>query len=200
MTRDTETLFYNHRLIIDAKVATEPRAWLISKVNRISPNGICRITLSQDTFDQHKDYIEYDDDGNIVGMWADYYSSNITPTEVAYDEEETESSDDTTSTATTYTSKVTCSGRAQIKIGSSAKTLTVTFMDEDGNASDYQSGEWSFMIDGEDASSVLTLTSVSDGKVKVKFVGGEEYSNKLLTASFISGTISSSLDLEILPL
>jgi len=46
MTRDTETLFYNHRMIIDAKVETEPRAWLISKINRISPNGICRITLT----------------------------------------------------------------------------------------------------------------------------------------------------------
>jgi hypothetical protein len=51
MTRETETLFYNIRMIIDAKVETEPRAWLISKVNRISPNGICRVTLTQDNFD-----------------------------------------------------------------------------------------------------------------------------------------------------
>lgn len=29
----------------------EPRAWLISKINRISPDGIVRVTLTQDTFD-----------------------------------------------------------------------------------------------------------------------------------------------------
>ena len=46
MNKDTETLFYNHRMIIDTKVDSEPRAWLISKVNRISPNGICRVTLT----------------------------------------------------------------------------------------------------------------------------------------------------------
>jgi len=51
MTRETETLFYNIRMIIDANVETEPRCWLISKVNRISPTGICRVTLTQDNFD-----------------------------------------------------------------------------------------------------------------------------------------------------
>lgn len=67
MARETETLFYNIRMIIDAKVESEPRAWLISKINRISPNGICRVTLTQDIFDQHKDFIEKDGNGNIVG-------------------------------------------------------------------------------------------------------------------------------------
>jgi len=51
MTRETETLFYNHRMIVDTKVESEPRVWLISKINRISPNGICRVTLYQDKFD-----------------------------------------------------------------------------------------------------------------------------------------------------
>ena len=85
MTRDTETLFYNIRMIVDTKVETEPRSWLISKVNRISPNGICRVTLAQDIFNPHTDYIEKDEDGNIVGLWADYYKSNIEPTEVPED-------------------------------------------------------------------------------------------------------------------
>ena len=76
MTRDTETLFYNVRMLVDTKV-DNPRAWLISKVNRISPNGICRITLAQDIFDQHTDYIEKDKNGDIIGMWANYYKSNI---------------------------------------------------------------------------------------------------------------------------
>ena len=84
MTRDTETLFYNHRLIIDTFVESEPRAWLISKVNRISPNGICRVTLTQDTYNQHTDYIEHDENGNIIGMWANWFSSVIEPEEVIY--------------------------------------------------------------------------------------------------------------------
>lgn len=57
-----------------------------------------------------------------------------------------------------------------------------------------------FTIDGDDASKLLTLTPISDGKVKVKFDGDDTYINKILTATFTSGDLSSSLDLEILPL
>ena len=193
MTRDTETLFYNHRMIIDAKVESEPRAWLISKINRISPNGIVRVTLTQDTFDQHKDYIEHDIDGNIIGMWADYYSSAITPEEVQYDEPPTPS-------VSTTTCSVTCSGKPQLKIGGSAKTLTVTFYNKDGEAIAYQSGIWSYTIDNNDASSLLTITPVEDGKIKVKFSGGDDYINKILTVTFTSIDISSSINIEILAL
>lgn len=189
MARDTETLFYNHRMIIDTFVESEPRAWLISKVNRISPNGICRVTLTQDTFDQHKDYIEHDINGNIVGMWADYYSSAIQPEEVIYDEP-----------SENNIAVISCSGRSQLKIGGSAKTLTVTFYDENGNAIEYQSGIWSYTIDEVDVSELLTLTPLSDDKVKIKFNGGDEYINKILRASFVSGQIDSYLDIEILPL
>jgi len=49
-------------------------------------------------------------------------------------------------------------------------------------------------------SNLLTLTPVSDRKVKVKFDGDDTYINKILTATFTSGDLSSSLDLEILPL
>lgn len=188
MTHDTETLWYNIRMIIDTKVETEPRAWLISKVNRISPNGICRTTLTQDTFNQHTDFIEHDESGNIVGMWADYFSSNITPTPVDVDE------------PTTITSSITCSGKQQLKIGGSAKALSVTFYDENGEIIDYQSGEWNYMIDDVDALDLLTITEVSDGKIKVKFDGDDSYINKILHVTFTSGDISSSLDLEILPL
>lgn len=188
MTRDTETLFYNHRMIIDAKVESEPRAWLISKVNRISPNGVCRVTLTQDTFDQHKDYIEHDEFGDITGMWADYFSSNIQPILVDID------------TPSTLTSSITCSGKPQLKVGGSAKTLTVVFYDENGEPTDYQSGEWSYTIDDADVSDLLTVTNVADGKIKVKFDGDDSYINKILKVTFTLGDIISTLDLEILPL
>ena len=188
MTRETETLFYNHRMIIDAKVEAEPRVWLISKINRISPNGICRITLTQDTFDQHADYIERDDDGNIIGMWANYNSSVIEPTPVIPDE------------PIDFTAIVSCSGKHQLKIGGSSKTLAVTFYTADGEVADYQPGEWSYLVDDEDITSLLTITPVSDDKIKIIFNGDDNYINKILTVTFTSGDISASLDLEILPL
>lgn len=191
MNRDTETLWYNTRMLIDSKIYgknSEPRAWLISKINRISPNGVCRVTLTQDTYNQHTDYIEYDESGDIIGMWADYYRSSIEPAPIIPDE------------PSDITVVISCTGKHQLKVGGSAKTLTASFIDVDGNPSEYQSGDWSFTIDGDDASNLLTLTPVSDGKVKVKFDGDDTYINKILTATFTSGDLSSSLDLEILPL
>jgi hypothetical protein len=104
MTRETETLFYNHRMIIDTFVEAEPKAWLISKTNRLSPNGICRVTLTQDVFDQHRDYIERDVIGKIIGMWADYYVSNIEPSPVEPDISEDGELD-------AFSSTITCSGK-----------------------------------------------------------------------------------------
>ena len=188
MTRDTETLFYNHRLIIDTKVESEPRAWLISKVNRISPNGICRVTLTQDTYNQHTDYIEHDKSENIIGMWADYYRSSIEPAPIIPDEQ------------SDIVAAISCSGKHQLKIGGSSKTLAVTFYTADGEVADYQPGEWSYLVDNEDITSLLTITPVSDDKIKIIFNGDDNYINKILTVTFTSGDISASLDLEILPL
>lgn len=178
-------------MLIDSKLYgndSESRAWLISKVNRISPNGTVRVTLTQDSYDQHKDYIEYNHEGKIIGAWADWFSSNIQPTPVDID------------TPSTIISSITCSGKQQLKVGGSAKTLTVVFYDENGEPTDYQSGEWVFAIDDANASDLLTITTVADGKIKVKFNGDDSYINKILKVTFTSGEISSSLDLEILPL
>ena len=193
MTRETETLFYNIRMIIDAKVESEPRAWLISKVNRISPNGICRVTLTQDNFDQHNDYVEKDEDGNIVGMWANYFNSNVKPTPVIQD-------DDTT-LFSSVTSKITCSGRPQIKIGGSAKTFTVRYYDyNDEEILDHVTGSWEFFIDGESLPNNLMNLSYQDNKVKVKFLGDDSYIGKILTIKNISEDAVSELQIEIIAL
>ena len=192
MTRETETLFYNIRMIIDAKVETEPRAWLISKVNRISPSGICRVTLTQDNFDQHNDYIEKDKDGNIIGMWANYWSSNIEPTPVMQDND---------SISSPITSRITCSGKPQFRIGGSAKTFTVTYYDyNDEELPDYEAGDWSFIIDGISVPNELLTLTLSGNKIKVKFLGDDSYIGKILTITNTSGDIISSLDVEIIAL
>lgn len=124
-------------------------------------------------------------------MWADYYSSNIKPEEVIYDDPQPD--------ITTITSSITCSGKSQIRIGGSAKTLTVTFYEE-GEATDFQSGYWRFEIDDINVDNLITITDVADGKIKIKFNGDDSYINKIMKVTFISGGISSSLSLEILPL
>ena len=193
MTRETETLFYNIRMIIDAKVESEPRAWLISKVNRISPNGICRVTLTQDNFDQHNDYVEKDEDGNIVGMWANYFNSNVEPTPVIQDDE--------TAIFSSTISKITCSGRPQLKIGGSAKTFTVRYYDyNDEEILDHVTGSWEFFIDGESLPNNLMNLSYQDNKVKVKFLGDDSYIGKILTIKNTSEDTVSELQIEIIAL
>ena len=187
MNSISETIFYNQRFLISAPIS-EPLAWRLTKVEDIFPKGVRRLTFAADTYNQHTDYIERDNSGNIIGMYADYFVGSVAPTPIVPDE----SSD--------ITVVISCTGKRQLKIGGSAKTLTASFIDVDGNSVEYQSGDWAFTIDGDDASNLLTLTHVSEGKVKVKFDGDDTYINKILTATFTSGDLSSSLDLEILPL
>ena len=191
MTRETETLFYNIRLIVDAMVETEPRTWLISKVNRISPTGICRVTMTQDIFDQHTDFIEKDENGNIIGMWANYFNSNIEPTPVDIDD----------TLPSSITSVITCSGKPQFKIGGSAKTFTVTYYDENGQKmSDYTVGKWTFKIDDTSIPSELLVLTEMDNTIKVKFLGDDSYIGKIFTVINTSGDVVSSLNIEIIAL
>jgi len=54
-------------------------------------------------------------------MWGDYYSSAIEPTPITPDEQ------------SDITVVISCTGKHQLKVGGSAKTLTVSFIDSDGN-------------------------------------------------------------------
>lgn len=191
MSRDVETLTYNIRMIIDSKVKSEPRAWLISKINRISPNGICRVTLAQDVYDEHSDYIECDSDGNIIGMWANYYSSNIEPVSVNIDD----------GIPSTVTAKIICSGKPQFKIGGSAKTFTVTFYDnENQEITDHEVGSWALFIDDVAVPNTLLELTTDGNKLKVKFLGDDSYIGKILTVTNTSDDIETSIQTEIIAL
>lgn len=180
-------------MIIDSclyNADAEPRAWLISKINRLSPDGIARVTLAQDVFDQHNDYIERDSDGTVIGMWADYFNSNIEPTFVPED-----------TTYSSITSKITCSGKPQFKVGGSAKTFTVTFYDnENQEMTDHQVGSWALSIDGDALSNTLFSLTEDGNKAKIKFLGDDSYIGKIITITNSSGNVVSSLDVEIIPL
>lgn len=188
LNRDTEKIFYNQRLIIDAKVITEPRVWQVSKINRISPNGIVRATIVQKQFDPHTDYIELDSDGNVVAMWASYYSDGVTADNPQDDPDPLVYSSITFSGAKT----------PQMKIGGNAKTFTVAFYRE-GVEINHKLGNWSYEINGTDASDLIQETVVSENQVKIKFIGDESHIGEILTVSFTSESgIKSSVEMNLI--
>lgn len=200
MNSISETIFYNQRFVISAPIP-EPVCWRITKVEDVNPKGIRRLTFAQDIWDQHKDYIEKDESGNVIGMYADWFKSDITPTTVLPDIPRDE--DDHSILIPSITSLITVTGKPQFRIGGSAKTFTITFKNEEGEIlPDHDPGVWSFYIGDELLqNNLFDLTLLDDGvKIKVKFLGDDSYIGKILTVKNISEEITASLDIEILPL
>lgn len=193
LNRDTEHLYYNTYLVIDANILTEPRVWQISKINRSNSKGIAIFTCAQDLANQHTLKADYDEDGNVVAWWADWKQSKVEPVPAVQDDE--------TTIFSSTTSKITCSGRPQIKIGGSAKTFTVRYYDyNDEEISDHVTGSWEFFIDGESLPNNLMNLSYQDNKVKVKFLGDDSYIGKILTIKNTSEDAVSELQIEIIAL
>ena len=186
LNRDTEHLFYNQRMILDNKVLTEPRAWRITKVNRLANNGLCLTTLAQDKFDEFKDYVEKDEYGNVVGMWADYYQEPLIPKD---DEEE----------ALEVHSSITYTGtKPEVKIGGNYKTFTVKFYDKSDNELSVREGLWLFHVDEEEVSELIDYIPSGEGKIKLKFIGSELYIGKVLRVGYESTDgIKSSVEMNI---
>lgn len=186
LTRTTEHLFYNQRMIVDNFVLTQPRAWQISKVNRIHQNGVVLVTLKQDRFDQTRDYIELDDNGNVIGMWADYYAESIQPIPDVEDN---------------IYAVITYAAKPQIKVAGSYKKLTVTFY-KNNEETNWISGTWSYTIDGLDVSGLITSIDGDDGsQIKIRFDGDDSYIGKTLVVSYTTSTgIVASVNLDIIGL
>ena len=196
LTRDTENLFYNLRMIIDNKVLTEPRAWHITKVNRLDANGITKITLAQDRFDEHKDYIELDDDGNVIGMWADYYAEGQAEPTDAYEEKPN------------LHSEITFNGvKPELKLGGGYKKFITEYYRDDEQIVPYAC-VWTFAIkDGETvtpvdvSSGIIDVVTISGNQMKVKFVGDSSYIGKALiitsTADTHWGPVQTSVEFDI---
>lgn len=200
LTRKTECLYYNMRMIIDNKVLTEPRTWKITKVNRLDANGLTKITLAQDRFDSHKDYIELDDNGNVIGMWADYFTEGQLLPEPYEDIEE----------PVELHSEVTYAGVApELKVKGSYKKLTVKFY-QNGEEMPFASSSWSFAIkDGDiitplpDYSEYLVVSTegLTNQQIKIKFIGDASNIGKVIivtnTASVYGTVVESSTELDI---
>ena len=190
LCRETERLYYGLRMIIDEAVLDNPRTWKVSKVNRLSPNGLVRLTFAQDRFDQHNDYIETetDDQGrvSVTGQWADYFTNNVVPQDQPEDN------------PTWLLSEITCSGaRPFLKVGGGYKTLTVNFTKEDEPMSPLH-GDWFYTIAGEDASTLIVEKSTDqDNQIKIKFTGDEQYIGQTVTVAHVTDKTKATIELPI---
>lgn len=150
-------------------------AWQISKVENAQPLGIQKLTLYQDFFDQHRDYIEKDSDGNIIGMWASYFDSEIAPTDP--------------STPTTPPSSITArisASTSTIKVGGSYKNLTVNLFNNSNEdiTTEYADATftWTCYIDNEDWTDKVTWRDGTEyNQKKAKFPNDTSVIGKILS-------------------
>ena len=198
MNSISETLFYNQRIILSAPIK-EPICWKITKVEQISPKGINHLTFAQDIYSQHKDAFEYEDgeisttyypDKKIIGMYADYFSSTVEPTDP-----------DAPVIPSTIHSVITYSGlKPEIKTGGSYKKFTVTFYDGE-TIIPFQSGQWQFFVDDQFAEVITSKTDVDENQIKVKLSSDSSYVGKNLTIKYVSDSgIISNIEIAVVSL
>lgn len=178
MNDTTKTIFYNQRIAI-SQDRDIPVVWNCSKVEDKTVNGVVRYTFKQDNFDQHNDYIERDEQGNLLGIWCDYYKHNV-PIE------------DSDQPTPTIHSEVTYSGKnTNITIKGNAKKFTVTFYDADGEIA-LKPGQWYYTIDGNDATEFVEITTSDDdttlspNQIKLKFIGDDSHIGENLVVGYKS--------------
>lgn len=169
-------------------------AWQISKVENAQPLGIQKLTLYQDFFDQHRDYIEKDSDGNIIGMWASYFDSEIAPTDP--------------STPTTPPSSITArisASTSTIKVGGSYKNLTVNLFNDSNEdiTTEYADATftWTCSIDNVDWTDKVTWRIGTEyNQKKVKFPNDTSVIGKILSVKCEIVKDDLPIKSEILPL
>ena len=176
LNRITEKIWYstdqnkNMRVLVSA-YTDHPVAWKISKVENTQPIGIQKLVIYQDYFDQNKDYIEKDSNGNIIGMWADYHDSDIEPIEP--------------DPITNKLNSEIISSTPKIKVGGTYKLLTLKIYDDDHNeiTDNYSDAtfSWKCSVDEEDLTEKVTWFVVkSNNQIKIKFPNDRTYLDHIL--------------------
>ena len=182
----TKTIFYDQRIAIsqDREI---PVVWNCSKVEDKNENGIARYTFKQDNWNEHTDYKEYDEDGNLIGIWCNWFNGEVTPEPPSPIQEN-------------IYSKITYSGtKPEIKINGSYKKFTVTFYKDD-EPIELQHGDWKFTIDNLDVSNLVEIDSsnVKSNQIKVRFHADDTYIGKVLDVAFESYMgVKSSVQINI---
>ncbi|WP_288681646.1 hypothetical protein [uncultured Eubacterium sp.] len=176
----TENIWYtdkeeeNLRMVVSAKTK-HPIVWRVTKVENTQPLGLQTLTFYQNYWDEHIDKIEYDKNGRVIGAWADYYKTNLTPIEEI---------PTPTPAPTPITSTINAS-TPYIKVGGSYKILTVNLFNDSHEdiTSKYSDAtfEWTCDIDGEDWTDIVTWRDGTDfNQKKIKFANDKSQLKKIL--------------------
>lgn len=177
---------YDMRVIIST-VTEHPSVWKITKCENVQPFGIQKLTIYNDMFNPHTDYVNLE----TGEMYADYFQSSIEPTDLL----------DTTLTPSSNTAKITAS-TATLKVGGSYKTLSVNVFDENGmditdNYSD-ATFEWTCSVDEVEYTNntdVITwLNGTAFNKKKIKFCNDRSYLEKILEVKCIVSKDDKTID------
>lgn len=174
----TENLWYtdndnkNMRMVVSAKTV-HPIVWTLTKVENASPLGIQTLTFYQNYWNNHTDYIERDEYGHIIGMWANYFDSEILPTEP-----------DSPIPSTTIAKIVVST--PTIKIGGSYKNLTAKLINDfnEDITTKYSNSicDWTCNIDDEDWTDKVTWRNGTEfNQMKVKFPNDTSVIGKILS-------------------
>ena len=189
----SKTLFYNTRIILDASLI-EPLAWRVTKVEPFAMRGNIMYTFKQDIFNEHTDVIECDDDGNVVGMWADLVNDFNLPSQPNKPEP----------TPYGVWAELTYAGRdPHIKVGGSYKSITIEYYSNTTEIYDHTPGDWSFEINSVDVSDYIKILETdSNNTIKIKFLGDEEWLENILVIKNTrqSDGVTAELQLEIVSL
>lgn len=170
-----------------------PIAWHISKVEGVNPLGIVHYTLAQNEWNQHTDIVEYDDEGNVIGMWCDYYKDSNLPSDITPTPEP--------EPYNTYAEITYAGTEPHLKVGGSYKKITVTYYNPTEETVDQTPGDWSYWIGDADASDLVkVLETDSPNTIKVKFIGDEEYLGKVITIKNTRDAVVGTLQLQIVSL
>lgn len=169
-------------------------AWQISKVENAQPLGVQKLTLYQDFFDQHRDYIEKDENGHIIGMWASYFDSEIAPTDPSMP----------TPVPSSITARISAS-TSTIKVGGSYKNLTVNLFNDSNEdiTTEYADATftWACSIDNEDWTDKVTWRVGTEyNQKKVKFPNDTSVISKILSVKCEIVKDNLPIESEILPL
>nr|DAP03843.1 MAG TPA: hypothetical protein [Caudoviricetes sp.] len=176
MNSITEKFWYsddndkNMRLIVSAPIK-EPVTWRITKCENAQPLGIQKLTLYQDRFNEHTDYVNLE----TGEMYANYFDSEIAPTDP--------------STPTTPPSSITVrisASTSTIKVGGSYKNLTVNLFNDSNEdiTTEYADATftWTCAIDNEDWTDKVTWRAGTEyNQKKVKFPNDASTIGKILS-------------------
>lgn len=191
----TESIWYTDnddesmRIVISAKTK-HPVVWKITKYETAQPLGILTLTLYQNYWNEHTDYIEKDENGNIIGMWADYFKSSITPTDPSTP----------TPTPSSTTARISAS-TSTIKVGGSYKNLTLNLYNDSNEdiTTEYSDAtiSWSCSIENEDwTDKVIWRDGTEFNQKKLKFPNDTSTIGKILTVKCTIGKDDKTIESE----